>query len=52
MRDFANAGKNGNIVTLFRYRKLAPDVAKFNIVFTIIPNFLFKYMLNIARKYG
>lgn len=52
MRDFANAGKNGNIVTLFRYRKLAPDVAKFNIVFTIIPNFLFKYMLKIARKFG
>ncbi|WRK53108.1 hypothetical protein SD457_23735 [Coprobacillaceae bacterium CR2/5/TPMF4] len=52
MELFANAGKNGNIITLFKYRKLAPDVAKFNIVFTIVPNFLFKYMLNVARKYG
>ncbi len=52
MELFANAGKNGNIITLFKYRKLAPDVAKFNIVFTIVPNFLFKYMLKVARKYG
>lgn len=51
MRDFANAGKNGNIVTLFRYRKLAPDVAKFNIVFTIIPNFYLNICLKL-RKYG
>lgn len=47
---FANARKNHNIFDLYKYRSLAPNIAKFDIMLSLIPNVLFKTMIKIARK--
>ena len=50
IESFANARKDGNIVTLFKLRKLAPDVAKFDIVTSLLPDKIFMLMVKIAQK--
>lgn len=47
---FANARKNGDIMTLFKLRSLAPDIAKFDIVTSLLPDKIFMLMVNIAKK--
>lgn len=39
-----------NIYYLWKYRHLAPDVAKFDIVISVVPEFLFKYFVKIVKK--
>lgn len=48
--EFVNARNRGNVVKIWKYRKYAPNIAKFEIVYNIIPNFLFKVMLKMMRK--
>ncbi|MDF9824994.1 glycosyltransferase involved in cell wall biosynthesis [Breznakia sp. PF5-3] len=50
IKDFAYARKNKNIRKLIKYRYLAPDLVKFEIVMKFIPNFLFKFLLSFARR--
>lgn len=47
---FSLARINRNIKELKKYSYLAPDVAKFEIVIAFVPEFLFKFMIYIARK--
>lgn len=49
---FSNARKNHWITKLFHYRYLAPDIASFDIVISLTPNFIFPILLKIARKFG
>lgn len=50
MSEFINARKNHNVFKLFKYRHLAPDVAMFDIVSSLLPDFLFKFLIVMARK--
>ena len=50
LEKFSQARKSHNIKDLYKYRHLAPDVAKFDIVMALIPNCLFKYFVKIVRK--
>lgn len=47
---FAIARKNHDIKDLYKYRSLAPNIAKFDIILALVPDFLFKTMIQIARK--
>lgn len=47
---FVNARKNHNFFDLLKYRYLAPDVAKFDMVLCFIPNSAFKWLVKLARK--
>lgn len=49
MLQFVNARKNGNIKRIYNYRYLSPCVAKFEIVYNVIPNFLFKIILKFIK---
>lgn len=46
---FAKARYSGNIYKLFKYRYLAPDIAKFDIVVALTPRFLFKVLVKMAQ---
>ncbi|MBQ3420165.1 MAG: glycosyltransferase [Romboutsia sp.] len=46
---FSNARMNKNILNLYRYRKISPIQAKFEILLAITPNFLFKLFLRIKK---
>lgn len=48
--DFAEARVSHDIIKLFKYRYLARDMAKFEIALAIIPNFLFKYIIQALQK--
>lgn len=49
---FAEARKNHNLIKLFKYRYLAPDIAKFDICLCFVPNFAFKFLIYLARKFS
>jgi len=49
IKKFAYARKNHCIRDLVKYRYLAPDLAKFDIVLAILPNFLFRSFLYFVR---
>ncbi|MCF0107047.1 MAG: glycosyl transferase, partial [Holdemanella sp.] len=48
--DFCHARMNGNVLKLIKYRYIAPDVTKFDIVISLVPSFLFVPMMKMARK--
>lgn len=48
--EFAVARKKHNIIKLIKYRKLAPDIAKFEVVLAILPGFMVKYLIELTRK--
>ena len=48
--EFANARKNGNIIKIYKYRYLAPDIARFEIVFACIPDFLAKIGIKLIKR--
>lgn len=50
LEAFTQARKSHNIFTLMKYYSFAPDVAKFDMVISLVPNFLFKPFLSIIRK--
>lgn len=50
IEKFVNARLNHNVYFLWKYRHLAPDVAKFDMIISLIPNCIFKYILKIVRK--
>ena len=47
---FVSARLNHNVIDLWKYRYLAPDVAKFDMLIAMMPNFIFKLALNIVKK--
>lgn len=47
---FAYARKNGNIKEMFRYRYLAPDIAKFEIVLTLMPDFIMRFVIKLLQR--
>lgn len=46
---FAEARKNHNIFKLFKYRWIAPDIAKFEIVMALVPNSIIKIIIKILQ---
>lgn len=42
--------KKEEILKIFKYRYLAPDITKFEIVAQIIPSFLFNFLLKWVKK--
>ena len=48
--EFATARKNHNVLKLWKYRKLAPDVTKFEIVLAFIPACFVPVMIRQIRK--
>lgn len=51
LNDFVIKGRyKHNLYYLWKYRNLAPDVAKFDIVIQLIPNFLFKFFVKLVKK--
>ena len=48
--EFAYARKNHDLFKLVKYRNLAPDIAKFEVVLCFIPNFMFSFLVKLARK--
>lgn len=50
IETFAYARKNHKLKDLIKYRKLAPDIAKFEIVISCLPNFLFSMAVRLVRK--
>ena len=49
VKKFAYARKNHNIKDLWKYRYLSLDVAKFEIVLALTPDFLFQSILYFVR---
>lgn len=49
IKDFTDARVNKKRFKIFRYRMLAPDIAKFEIVISWMPNFLFKWLVKIVQ---
>lgn len=47
---FATARKDHKIKDLYKYRSIAPNIAKFDIMLVFVPDFLFKTMILFARK--
>lgn len=47
--SFAKARKEHNTFDLIKYRYLAPDIAKFEIVLSIIPDFLFPLFVKFVK---
>lgn len=47
---FNNARKNKDILGLWRYRYLAPDIARFEIVMKLTPSILFPLLVKIAQR--
>lgn len=50
IKAFANGRKDRKFWTIFKYRYLAPDVAKFDLALFFIPDFLFKPLIKMARS--
>jgi glycosyltransferase involved in cell wall biosynthesis len=50
MMDFVEKRMNHSTIGLLHYRYLAPDVVKFEIVLSIVPNFIFKFLRFVARR--
>lgn len=50
IKEFAYARKNHEILKLIKYRNLAPDIAKFEVMLCLIPNFMFSFLVKLARK--
>ena len=48
--QFAIARKEGNVRKLFKYRYLAPDLAKFEILLALVPDFVVKKVIKILQK--
>ena len=49
---FATARKEGDIRGLWKNRQIAPDIVKFEILYQLIPDFLFKLVLQVVRKFA
>lgn len=47
---FAEARRNHNIIRLFKYRYLAPDIAKFEIVMAFLPDRLMQIIIRMLQK--
>lgn len=47
---FARARKRGDVFKIYKYRYLAPDIAKFEMVFACVPEFLVKIGIKIIKK--
>lgn len=52
LEKFIYARVTHNIYYLWKYRKLAPDVAKFDMVISLVPRFMFSFFVKIVRKIG
>ena len=50
IEGFMDARYNGNIFGIFKYRYLERQIAYFEIIMNIIPNFMFSFLLKLARK--
>ena len=50
MESFVDARKNHKVLKLIKHYNLAPDIVKFEIALCIVPEFLFQFLLKIARK--
>lgn len=48
--EFAYARKNHDIAKLFKYRYLAPDLAKFEILLALVPNFVMKIVIKLLQR--
>lgn len=49
IEKFALARAHGNIKNLYKYRYLAPDIALFDIVISLIPNIFFPFFVKLAQ---
>lgn len=48
--EFAQARKNHNVMKMFKYRYLAPNIAKFEIVMALTPDFVMKIIIKILQR--
>lgn len=48
--EFAYARKNRNIMRMIKYYYLAPDIAKFEIVLAMVPEFVAKVIIKILQR--
>lgn len=49
IEKFAQARYYGKIIDLYKFRYLAPDIAKFDIVISLVPNILFPMFVKMAQ---
>ncbi|SEI97548.1 Glycosyl transferase family 2 [Kandleria vitulina] len=47
---FDNARLKHNVINLFKYRSVSPDISKFELLLAIMPGFAFNFLIRCIRK--
>ena len=47
---YANARYEGKIITLWKMRAIAPEISKFEIIYHLVPDFLFRLGIKVIRR--
>jgi hypothetical protein len=47
---FDNARLKHNVINLFKYRSVSPDISKFELLLAIMPSFAFNFLIRCIRK--